>query len=355
MTPPPDCAVDLELARRLSETLFSLVESPAALVARDGLIVASNAAWVDLVGSQSTILGECLRGFSGVESLVSGAGAGVVTLLGSQEPSMRRQSPCRDYVARWREVEVSGRLPKFSMVVLSAPEADARSTVSIINAQRVSINNLLIRQTLIEEKERRRLGFALHDGISQELVLIRSQIIHPNRPDDMTTRLVGALDAVIESIRDLTFDLCPLILEDLGIRPAMHWLADYLGQRYGTHITVVDDARDPRLSHATRTIVFRAVRELAINAAKHAKEAEIIISCITGPRTARFSVRDTGPGFDPSALTPATDCFGRFGLFSVEQQIRGIGGAFELVSHVGEGTRAIITAPLEPEEDAAHE
>jgi signal transduction histidine kinase len=151
----------------------------------------------------------------------------------------------------------------------------------------------------------------------------------------------------------LAFELSPPILEDLGLRPALHWLAEYLSQRYGTRVEVADDAREPPLPPPARTIVFRAVRELAINAAKHAAGADIVLSCITNDRTTRLAIRDTGPGFNTAELHQSTDGFDRYGLLSVEQQIRGIGGSFELVSTLGEGTRAAITVPLDCEKDDA--
>ena len=368
MTPPPDISeAAASLVRRLSKTLLSLVATPAAVVTEAGRVVATNGAWEELVGFQPTSsgppelgpeIGECLRGFDRVESLLhqlgsgSQTGAGVATLLRPRGPSMQEDSR-RECVARWREVEAPGLGRKYTLVVLAAPETDVSHLVSVINAQRVTIDDLLIRQTLIEERERRRLGRALHDGLAQELALIRARVINTSRSGDMTTRLVQSLDEVIGSVRGLTFELSPPILEDLGVRPALHWLAEHLGHRYGTSISVADDGADPRLSPSARTIVFRAVRELAINAAKHAGNAEIVVSCVTGTRTARFTVRDTGPGIDPSVVDRCSDGVGRFGLISVEQQIRGIGGSFDIVSRAGDGTRAIITVPLEPEGEAA--
>lgn len=368
MTAPCELSEEVNLVRLFSDSLLSLVATPAALVTEDGRVVATNAGWGALVGFQpdspgptqpGSDIGEYLQGFAGAESLVyqlqsgSQSGSGVVRLLGPQGPSLPDASR-REYVARWRQVEAPRLCRRYALVVLASPETEISHLLSVINAQRVSIDNLLIRQTLIEERERRRLGRALHDSIGQELALIRARINRMSRPDVFTTHLVRTLDAVITSVRDLTFEMSPPILEDLGLMPAVHWLAEYLGQRYDTHILVADDGNEPHLSPAIQVIVFRAVREVATNAAKHARDAEIIITCATGTRTARFTVRDTGLGIDPSVVDRSGDGVGRYGLISVEQQIRGIGGSFEIVSRVGEGTRVTITVPLDPEKRAAH-
>jgi hypothetical protein len=113
MTPPPDISeADISeaaasLVRRLSKTLLSLVATPAAVVTEAGRVVATNGAWEELVGFQPTSsgppelgpeIGECLRGFDRVESLLhqlrsgSQTGAGVATLLRPLGPSIQGDS-----------------------------------------------------------------------------------------------------------------------------------------------------------------------------------------------------------------------------------------------------------------------
>lgn len=137
------------------------------------------------------------------------------------------------------------------------------------------------------------------------------------------------------------------MLQDLGIHAALHWLGEHLSARYDTHIEVVDDGATPALSMRTRTIVFRSIRELAVNACKHAPGSEILISSVATPRGHRFMVRDTGPGFDPGGPRATKDGTPCFGLTSIEQQMAGIGGRFEIRSAPGDGTRATITIPTE--------
>ena len=364
---PPDIPPAPEFDRSFAESLVSLVASPAALVADGESVVAMNAAWAAIAGDRSTAtasaprLAECLVGFSGGDAMVAhlrtgsqsgSGGSGVLKLLRPREPEWPKGTAGREYIARWRQVPVPGRQRTYALIVLE--QAVAGNLASVINSQRASIDDLLIRQTLIEERERRRLGIALHDGIVQELALLRNRLLRADRSQDRSPQLIEPLDSVIDRLRRVAFELSPPILEDLGLQPALHWLAEHLNERYRVGIEVADDGREPPLTSPTRTIVFRAVRELAINAAKHAPGAEIILSCATGSRSVRLGVRDTGPGFAPASLHHSTDGLNGFGLLSVEQQIRTLGGSFELMSHVGEGTRATIMVPLELAKSAAH-
>lgn len=215
-------------------------------------------------------------------------------------------------------------------------------------------DRVLIRQALIEEAERRRIGRALHDVVAQSLAHLRAQITERVESDESRDRMLATLDGVIESVRTLSFELSPPILEDLGLLPALGWLAQHLGKRYSTPIAVAHDGREPALDSASRTILFGVVRELVVNAAKHAAGSAIDVSCVSNHRTVRVIVRDEGPGFDTRFSKGSADDGPHFGLLSVEQQIRGIGGTFELVSAPGEGTRATITVNLSGATGADH-
>lgn len=217
---------------------------------------------------------------------------------------------------------------------------------------RIGAERLIVRQALIEEAERSRIGRALHDMVSQDLAWIRREYVANTGADADQDECTSTIDRVIERVRTLSFELSPPVLADIGIVAALHWLGEHIGDRYDMDISVIDDDREPRLSHETNTIVFRCVRELTINAAKHAGGAEIIVSCRSAGREVLIRVRDYGPGFDTSRLGAENDDSAGFGLISVEQQIRGIGGSFELVSEPGSGTRATIRIPLLDGSDA---
>lgn len=255
-----------------------------------------------------------------------------------------RSEPFRRYEANWRHFRVSTNQICYTLIVLRP----IRSPESF-NTSRVT-QRLIVRQSLIEEAERLRLGRALHDTVVQDLAWIRSQLLskggHAFHPEDC----VAAMDRVIERVRTLSFELSPPILSDLGIIAALHWLGEHIGGRYDRSISVVDDGNEPQLSLASRTIVFRCARELTINAAKYATAGEIIVSCRTTKSEALVQVRDFGPGFEFRRIQSPVDEQSGFGLISVEEQIRGIGASFELSSEPGVGTRATIRIPLQTSE-----
>lgn len=334
--------------------MVSLIYLPAAIVSEGELIVAQNQMWLDATGTATeptaqAPLRQSLRGFFPLNELLDALGssemsAGVVTVQRVGSPDSN-PFDAHEYTIRWRQLRLNQSKRDLTMVVLHSI-SELEHLTSVVSSQHVRINRLLIRQTLIEEAERRRLGMALHDVVAQNLAIIRSLVGQGKLNEELRGRVLPLIDRVIEDVRTLSFEISPPILEDLGLCPALQWLADHLNKRYKTRICVSPTLHEPTISKESRTIVFRAVRELSINAAKYASESEITIECGTEGDNARIAVVDTGPGFNVLLPRVEVDGVHNFGLLSVEQQIRGIGGRFELISRSGVGTRATILVPL---------
>ncbi len=347
----------------LCESVVSLLEHPAAIVEDGETIIAHNQHWGRIAGDslgsgKHLTLQHCLHNFTQtdllIESLRSNTQAvGVATLFRAPDQAAREEQP-RPYEFRWR------RLPPpigqgLLAMVLARDVATADRALKLMDVQPIRINRSLINQTLIEEAERRKIGQALHDVVAQELGEIRAAIVAHGQAIADAETIIATVDSVISEVRTLSFELSPPVLEDLGLLHALRWLVDHTMKQRSANITIADDAREPPMSSVTRTIVFRAVRELVLNAVKHAPGAEIIITCVSDHREARIMVRDNGPGFDTAKATPGADdnASTAYGLLSVEHRIMGVGGSFELTSRPGEGTRAVIT--IQTRQDGADE
>jgi signal transduction histidine kinase len=140
----------------------------------------------------------------------------------------------------------------------------------------------------------------------------------------------------------LTFQLSPPILHDRGFVPASEWLAEDLARGYGLRVEIKDDGEPKPLSEATRVALFRALRELLINVARHAGIAEAYVRIWREGDRVRVEVRDHGLGFDPA------DAKNGFGLLSVRERLQYLGGGLEIYSAPGEGARVVAEAPLDP-------
>jgi signal transduction histidine kinase len=213
------------------------------------------------------------------------------------------------------------------------------------------LGSLASEVALAAERERRRIAIGLHDRISQSLALakmkldsIRQHTAARNRP--VVDEVIALLEQTLDETRTLTFELSPPILYELGLLPALQWLAEQTQKRH--HIRVIVDGNCPSdtLSSDLRVMLFQAVRELLINVAKHAKATTARVTCRVVDRQVRVMVIDDGEGFDPARLSTYGPGHAGFGLFSIRNHLEQLNGRFEIFTAVGHGTRVTLSTPV---------
>lgn len=218
--------------------------------------------------------------------------------------------------------------------------------------------------TEAEERERRRLAEMLHDHLQQILVAAKMQVGMLNQPGlgeamrDGLKRVDNLLGRSIDASRSLTVELSPPILYDAGLGPALHWLARRMSEDHALEVKVeASDGLGPE-SENIRVFLFQAVRELLLNIVKHAevKEAAVTLERVDGE--VQVVVVDAGAGFDPeTTTTQAVRSKGSgFGLFSIGERVRLLGGTIDVETSPGKGTRVFVRVPQrQPEPVAARE
>jgi PAS domain S-box-containing protein len=196
-----------------------------------------------------------------------------------------------------------------------------------------------------EARERSSLARDLHDAVSQSLSLARTKLAAlRDAPEgsDVAARL-REIESLIadadEGTRTLTFRLSPPTLHDVGLAAAARWLAEDLERRFGLHVAVSDDDLPKPLAAEAREALYRSLRELLINVARHARTDKASVGLAREDHALAVTVEDGGIGFDPAANRG-------FGLVSVRERIEGLGGRLEIESGPHRGTRVCMVAPL---------
>ena len=165
-----------------------------------------------------------------------------------------------------------------------------------------------------------------------------------DRPPAAT--IAEACDLISQAIghtRSLTLELSPPILYELGLVPAIEWLAESVQKQHGISITVHDDGQDKPVDEQVRGLLFGAIRELLVNVIKHAKAKNVMISTWRREQGIRVIVEDDGVGFaNPELLSSGES---GFGLFNIRERLAYLGGGLEVESEAGHGSRVILTAP----------
>jgi len=202
----------------------------------------------------------------------------------------------------------------------------------------------------VQEDERRRLARELHDGLGQNLTALKHRLGQIGREltpeqielrDKLETALAlcaGALD----DTRNLSRLLRPPILDDLGLEPAVKWLARSLEESTGVAVVVEIEAL-PELDGELQTLLFRVAQEGLNNAAKHAGAHSLLLRLVVREGWLQLQVIDDGRGFDPAGTLGA----GGSGLGSMRERLRLYGGRLELKSSPGHGTRLRASVPLD--------
>jgi PAS domain S-box-containing protein len=198
---------------------------------------------------------------------------------------------------------------------------------------------------LAEELLRRTLAAELQSGLGQDIALARMKLgmLHSSASADLHPQL-SAIERLVEradhSLRSITFQISPPSLHDLGLVAAFEWLAEDVAARYGIDVRIQDDDFAVVADERVRAILYRAVRELLINAATHAQVREVVVRITRDDKLVRIEVEDSGPGFDTTGLEQRG-----YGLLGIREQLKYVDGTMQIKSALGHGTTVTLAAP----------
>jgi PAS domain S-box-containing protein len=201
--------------------------------------------------------------------------------------------------------------------------------------------------TLTEERERNLLAQDLHDNLGQLLAVIKIKLtsLVVGSLDSSINQIVGLVDKAEQSAREITLELSPPILHTLGLLPALEWLVDEMKRIYGMRVHLDDEHPPQELVSEIQAMLYRSVRELLINVAKHANVSDATLYCHCDGTRLTLVVSDDGCGFDPTGFHDGVPRQGTFGLNSIYERITNIGGQMEIDSSPGNGTAVTLTVP----------
>ena len=230
--------------------------------------------------------------------------------------------------------------------------ARKRAEEKLLSYQK-QLQSLASELSLAEERERRRIAVELHDSIAQNLAISKIKISELREMTDNNGcgHIIDEIDSILQQTiretRSLSFELCPPFLYELGFETALEWLAEQTSKKHGLAIRCESDKQPKPLADDIRVVLFQATRELLANIAKHARARTGKVSITRQDNQIRIDVEDDGVGFDftgAEARVGSRD--GGFGLFSIRERMKYLGGCLECASGEGRGTRMSLVAPL---------
>ena len=203
----------------------------------------------------------------------------------------------------------------------------------------------------LQEEERRHLARELHDEIGQTLTAakINLKIIAPEVPADAAGRLedsIGLLDRLLAQVRQLSLDLHPSLLDDLGLAPALRSLLDEQAHRAGLRTQFYAPEPFEKLGSEIQTAGFRVAQEAITNVLRHARAQFLSVRLETEDGRLRMEIMDDGNGFELAEVERRThEGFG-FGLMGMRERAALVGGRVRIISSPGKGTTVQVSLPL---------
>ena len=255
------------------------------------------------------------------------------------------------------EVEFSAGLTAYAgkpaVLVIVRDITDRKLAEQQILEYQERLKALASQLTIVEERERRRIAAELHDHVSQSLAFARMRLASASKRSS-DPKLLAILDDISESllvaIQDtmvLIFNLSPPLLNEIGLGAAIYeWLDLEVEKKHGLKTEFINHSSDFKLDEDVRAILFRNVRELLTNVVRHAGASQVSVHLEAAGDKINVIVEDDGVGFDPDTVTQETKREVGFGLFSIQERMSDMGGAFVTESEPGHGCKAILSMPL---------
>ncbi len=212
---------------------------------------------------------------------------------------------------------------------------------------------------LAEHRIRKQLATDLHDYLAQLLVLSRIKLgqakleeVTPAAAQAMT-EVQEVMDQALAYTRTLVAQLSPPILNEFGLLMALRWLADRMQRELTVVLELETKTESLPLSEEQSVLLFQSVRELLMNIVKHARTTEARITVLQSAASLSITVSDRGAGYDVVAAETGLEA--GFGLFSIRERMKALGGCFDVQSVPGQGTTATLILPLDPMSQSAQE
>lgn len=220
--------------------------------------------------------------------------------------------------------------------------------IQLYQKKLMKLNNKV---AIIEELERRRIAENLHDSLGQTLSLAYLKLsavdateLNP-KTGKLFSEIFSLLDKAINESRQITYDLSPPVLHELGLVPAFKWRLEQIAQTHQIETTLTGEKINFNLKKENTIFIYRIVNELLQNALKHSGATEINLDIEQKRYKYIVSVKDNGVGLK-NTMARSGNNNGSFGLLSIKERLESFNGRLSLKSEPGVYTLATIEIPV---------
>ncbi|MEM7134843.1 MAG: response regulator [Chloroflexota bacterium] len=274
-----------------------------------------------------------------------------------------------------RQHNLTQNLQAQNQQLIHSNQVEKERLLEAVDQQRTQLRLLAGRLTDVQERERERLSRELHDEMGQALTAIRINLASIEkelasaaspRIRECLTEASQLTDDTLEQIRELSLDLRPPILDDLGLIPTLRWYVGRFAKRMNIQVDfqVSGFEQQPRLPRHLETALYRVLQEALTNIARHAAASQVQLHLSIGSATSQMpktnslevyaNITDNGCGFEPEMALSTTkskiesnvETMNGAGLLGMRERVTLLGGTWQLYSEPNAGTQIQIRLPF---------
>lgn len=218
-----------------------------------------------------------------------------------------------------------------------------------LRSSREQLRALAARLQLVREEERTQIAREIHDELGQVLTALKMDLSWLNKkfPKDQNLlinkgkSMSKLIDTTIKTVKRISSELRPGLLDDLGLSAAIEWQAEDFQNRTGIKCDTSIDPEDIVMEEGISTVIFRIFQETLTNVARHANATKVKVS-LKKKKKIELKVEDNGKGITERQIASHKS----LGLIGMRERVHSWGGEVKIEGKAGKGTKVTVSIPL---------
>ncbi len=340
----------LELAVTEWRTTFDAISDAVCLLDRVGRIKRCNNAMMKVIGKPFSEIVDrtCWEVFHGISTPPQGCP------LVSVEKTHQRETEVFLKDNRWLNISVDPLLDDEGNLIgevhITSDITERMQAEKELQSSREQLRNLTVHLESVREQERTKIAREIHDELAQDLTALKMDLswLENRLPRDQmqlgvkTRSMGGLIDTIIQTVKRISAELRPGVLDDLGLVAAIEWQAEEFQERTGITCRVTVDPVDLTVEKDRSTAIFRIFQETLTNIARHAGASRITVRIKKKAGTLTLRVTDNGAGITDEQINDSKS----FGLIGMRERVHPWGGKVRIKGTPGEGTSVEVEVPV---------